>query len=269
MNNYEQHAFGCIPSKKDLRDYRLDKKVAYATQLPKEFEVPHSPIKNQANVCSCVAHSVAEVLEAMNKNKEKYSTNWIYGYRPVGYSQSSGMYPRQAIKTTVDLGYVLYDDFSGNVEMKEVKRMVDGSLEFLKEKAKKRKMVSYAYLKDRQEIKEAIYLTKNPVVVCVHCCDPFITDEDEVLITSKGRDGYHAMVCYGWNDKGLLIQNSWGENWGDHGTCIMPDDYPLTEAWVVANEESAWFITKPRGIWVRRLLQELLKFIQEIFSRNK
>lgn len=268
-HNYETYAFGCIPSKKDLRDYRVDKQIAYSSELPKEYKVPHSPIKNQANVCSCVAHAVAEVLEAMNKNKEKYSTNWIYGYRPLGYSQSKGMYPRQAIKTTIDLGYVLYDDFSGNTEMKEVKNLVDNSLSYLKEKAKSRKMISYAYLKNRLEIKEAIYLTGNPVVICVHCCDPFITDANEVLITSSKRSGYHAMVAYGWNEKGLLIQNSWGENWGDSGTCILPDDYPLTEAWVIADRESSWFISKPRGIWLRRLVQEIVNFLVEIFTKNK
>ena len=264
---YNNHAFGCIPSKKDLRDYRLDKKVAYSVLLPTEFEVPHSPIKNQGSVCSCVAHSVAEVLEAMNKNKEKYSTDWIYGYRPVSYSQSKGMYPRQAIKTTIDIGYVLYDDFSGNTEMREVKNKVDGSLTFLKAKAKSRKMVAYAYLKDRHEIKEAIYLTKNPVVICIHCCYPFITDEDEVLITSNKRDGYHAMVCYGWNDKGLLIQNSWGENWGDHGTCILPDDYPLNEAWAIADKESAPIIVKPGANGLRRLIQHIINFFVELFTK--
>lgn len=264
---FNNHAFGCIPSKKDLRDYRVDKKIAYAVQLPKEFEVPHSPIKNQANVCSCVAHAVVEVIEAMNKNKEKYSTNWVYGYRPIGYSQGLGMYPRQAIKTTVDLGYVLYDDFSGNTEMKEVKNRVDANLSFLKQKAKSRKMTSYAYLRNREEIKEAIYLTKSPVVICVHCCDPFITDEDEVLIVSNKYSGYHAMVAYGWNEKGLLIQNSWGENWGDHGTCILPDDYPLNEAWVIANKETADLIVKPKMDWLRRLIQHIINFFTEMFKK--
>ena len=267
MNN-EQHAFGCIPSKKDFRDYRIDKEVAYSVSLPDEFEVPHSPIKNQGGVCSCVAHSVAEVVEAMGKNKEVYSTDWIYGYRPITYAQTKGMFPRQAIKTTVDLGCVLEKDFPGNTEMKAVKTKVDGSLSLLKLQAKNHKMVSYAYLKNRQEIKEAIYMTKNPVLVCVHCCDPFITDKDEVLVTSKKYDGYHAMVCYGWNKKGLLIQNSWGDDWGDNGTCIMPDDYPLNEAWVIADEHSSWFITEPRGIWVRRLIQALINFVSEIFKKR-
>lgn len=264
---FSGHAFGCIPSTKDLRDYRLDKKIAYAVELPEEFQVNHSPIKNQGGVCSCVAHAVAETLEAMNLNKEKYSTNWIYGYRPITYSQSAGMYPRQAIKTTVDLGYVLYDDFSGNTEMKEVKESVDKNIDYLKNKAKDRKAVSYAYLKNRQEIKEAIYLTKSPVIVCVHCCDPFITDENEILITSNKYSSYHAMVCYGWNEKGLLIQNSWGENWGDHGTCILPDDYPINESWIITNEETSWFVNKPRGIWIRRFIQHIINFLKELFKK--
>lgn len=265
--NFNNYAFGCIPSKKDLRDYRINKKVAYAVSLPKKFEVAHSPIKNQADVCSCVAHAVVEVLEAMNNNKEKYSTNWIYGYRPIGYSLGKGMYPRQAIKTTNELGYVLYEDFAGNDEMRAVKNAVDKNLTLLKDKAKERKTAAYAYLKDRNEIKEAIYLTGNPVVICVHCCDPFITDADEVLITSNKYGGYHAMVAYGWNEKGLLIQNSWGENWGDHGTCILPDDYPLNEAWAIADEDTAAIIVKPGASWLRRLIQHIINFIAEILKK--
>ena len=82
MNNF---ATGCVPSKKDLRDYRLNKKVCHSSNLPESFEVGHSKIKNQGAICSCVAHSISEVLEELNGLKTGYSTAWIYGYRPFGY----------------------------------------------------------------------------------------------------------------------------------------------------------------------------------------
>ena len=82
---------GCIPSKKDIRDYKLNKKVCHAVNLPEKFEVEHSAIKNQGGVGSCVAHSVSEILEQLADNEIKYSTAWIYGYRPAGYYQGTGM----------------------------------------------------------------------------------------------------------------------------------------------------------------------------------
>lgn len=262
----DEHAAGCIQSKKDLRDYRLNKNIAMG-DLPEEFSVEHSPIKNQGGVCSCVAHAVAEVLEAISKNTEKYSTNWIYGYRPTGYHQGKGMSTRQAIKTTCDVGYVLYEDFAGNDEMKAVKEAVDKNLNFLRIKASERKAYSYAALTTREEIKKAIYLTKNPVVLCVHCCNPFETDEEGVLVYSNKFGGYHAMVCYGWNEKGLLIQNSWGENWANNGTCILPDNYPFSEAWMIADSEEKYLIVRPSGYWWRKLLQAIINFIVRMFQK--
>ena len=266
--NIENYDGGCLAPKKDLRDYRINTHIAFASELPDKFEVKHSEIKNQGGVCSCVAHSVCEVLEAINDNKEKYSTNWIYGYRPFGYYVGKGMYTRQACKTASDVGYVLYDDFKGNDEMNAVKETVDKNITFLKDKAKDRKTFAYASLKNREEIKKAIFMTRHPVVVCVHCCSPFIVDDNNELVYSDKFGGYHAMVCYGWNERGLLLQNSWGENFGDHGTCILPDNYPFSEAWLIANTQDEYLVLRPKGFWLRQLLQAILNFIIRMFNNK-
>lgn len=259
-------ASGCVESDNDLRDYRLNNNIAMVLQLPEEFEVEHSPIKNQGGVCSCVAHSVAEVLEAINNNEEKYSTNWIYGYRPGGYYQKKGMLPRQAIKTACKVGYILYDDFKGNDEMNTVKHTVDNNIKFLKEKASERKTYSYALLKNRNEIKRAIFLTKHPIVIAVHCCDPFIVDENNILVYSDKFQGYHCMVCYGWNKDGLLIQNSWGETWGNKGTCILPENYPYSEAWLVADTTDEYMIVKPKMYFIRKIVQSIVNSFKKVFE---
>lgn len=263
MNNYEQHAFGGIESKKDLRDYKLSN-VAMAVSLPDEFEVEHSEIKNQGQVCSCVAFSVAETLEAINENKEKYSTNWIYGYRPFGYYKGKGMMIRQALNTILKLGYVLQSDFSGNTEVKAVIDTVDEHIDQLKEKAGNRKIYAYAKIRNRDELKRILYLTKHPVVILVHCVNPFVTDENNIIQYSDVFSGYHAMVCYGWNELGLLLQNSWGDDWGNSGTAILSDIYPLREAWFIADEKSSYMVVKPRWYWLRSFVQR----IKDIFSKN-
>ena len=264
MNEYfiDNHAAGCFESKKDLRDFRLSKE-AMSLQLPEEYEVEHSEIKDQGQVCSCVAHSVCEILEIMNYNEEKYSTNWIYGYRPFGSYQRKGMFPRQAVKTPANVGYVLYDDFKGNDEMNGVKEIVDRNINFLKDKAKDRKTYSYARLVNRNEIKKAIYLTGYPVLICIHCCKPFSLDENNVLIYSDKFQGFHALVCYGWNKDGLLIQNSWGENWGNNGCAILPDNYPITEAWMIANSETSFSIVKPKNYFIRKVVQKIINIFRK------
>ena len=44
------------------------------------------------------------------------------------------------------------------------------------------------------------------------------------------------MIIYGWNEKGWLIQNSWGTYWGKKGRAILPYDVKIREAWGVTDE---------------------------------
>ena len=46
------------------------------------------------------------------------------------------------------------------------------------------------------------------------------------------------MVIYGWNEKGWLVQNSWGPLWGNKGTCILPFDTEFNSVWGVIDQES-------------------------------
>ena len=46
----------------------------------------------------------------------------------------------------------------------------------------------------------------------------------------------HAMVIYGWNEKGWLIQNSWGKLWGTKGTIILPYSIEFNSVWGVYDE---------------------------------
>lgn len=64
---------GAIKSPFDLRNYKLSKKVCSNIQLPENFELEHSHIKDQGIVNSCVAHSLSEILESRDNNN--YSTD--------------------------------------------------------------------------------------------------------------------------------------------------------------------------------------------------
>ena len=109
--------YGVIPSKRDIRDYRLNKKIAQVIDLPDSFGVGVTRIKNQGQVGSCVAHSLSSIVE--HTDHILYSTDWIYGYRPFGYYQGDGMMPSQALKTVTQLGAVRYIDLPSNTEMPE------------------------------------------------------------------------------------------------------------------------------------------------------
>lgn len=270
-DNYDEEPIygkGYIPSKKDIRDYRLNK-VYHAVPLPDSFEVEHSRIKNQGAVGSCVAHSVSEVLEALEDRNKEYSTSWIYGYRPTGYWQGTGMVTSDALKTVNKVGSLTEETLPGNYEMPDAKQLVKRHLSVYKEEAGKDKVVAYAKLRTIQEIKEAIYMTKKPIVICILCSDLKL-DENYIAYIPDGATGGHAVVCYGWNEIGLLIQNSWGENWGNKGCFILPYEHPFSEAWVLTKDPN--IAIKPNAFALREFIVNLFKviatFIKGLFKKR-
>lgn len=263
-----ERKYGFIESPKDLRDYKINK-VYRSINLPTEFQVAHSKIKDQGMVNSCVAHAVSEVLEA--KDGINYSTGWIYGYRPVGYYQGEGMVTSQALRTINKVGYVKNEDLDVNIEMQEAKNIVDKNINILKDRASNRKIASYARLTTDNEIKQALYTSNKPVLLAIMVgIDGIELDKKNVAYVPQEYGGGHQMVCYGWNETGFLIQNSWGENWGDKGTFILPYAYPIAEAWLIKFQGEVCdtsSIVKPKLFILRKILMKIYNFIKKLFKR--
>ena len=261
---------GCVPSKKDIRDYRLNKKVCHASNLPEMFSVEHSKIKNQQSVGSCVAHSTAEIVEQLHNDGIAQSTAWVYGYRPFGYFQGEGMMPCNALKTVTKMGCIKYDDCPGNFEIPEAKNYISKNIEKYKKEASQDKMASYARLHNYNDIKEAIYKTGKPVLVCIRTQGLKLDENYIAQIPPIFVTGGHAVVCYGWNETGLLIQNSWGEGWGNKGCFILPYAYGFTEAWVLTKDEEV--VAKPFAFALREALVKVIRaigdFLVKIFVKS-
>ena len=72
--------FGCKPSPKDLRDYKIANLSQRNITYPEHFILDNLPqIKNQTTVNSCVAHAMSSILEYHDKSVHTLSTNFIYG----------------------------------------------------------------------------------------------------------------------------------------------------------------------------------------------
>jgi len=153
--------------------------------------------------------------------------------------------------------------------MPKAKQIVKKNLAVYKQEAGKDKVVAYAKLRTIQEIKEAIYMTGKPVVICILCSDLKL-DENYIAYIPDGATGGHAVVCYGWNEIGLLIQNSWGESWGDKGCFILPYEHPFSEAWVLTKDPD--IAIKPRAFAFREFFVNLVKliatFIKGLFKKK-
>ena len=277
MSQYE-HGPGYVPSSKDLRDYRVNRKVAMAIALPDRFEVPHGTIKNQKSVGSCVAYSTVSVLEAAYEkyhgDVEYFSNAWIYGYRPIGYHQGIGMMPKDALKTITKVGYLEFHDLPGNYEMPEAKQIVDEKLDYYKGLASVRHAASYARLYSYKEIKQAIYLTGLPVIMSIPTSGKGGIELDEnyiaMVLDGNRQSSSHMVCCYGWNESGLLIQNSWGLDFGNKGVFILPEEYGFGEAWAISfdNKTSSGdqIVVKPGLYRLKEVIMKVFAIIKGLFN---
>lgn len=264
---------GYIPSPKDLRDYKIAKSVRKQIVLPEEFQLIPTMIKDQGDVGSCVAHAVSSALEA--DQNVMFSTGWIYGYRPEDYYQDVGMIPREALKTIQKVGAVKFKNFPYNIEMQRGKVVVDNNLTVLTNYANEFKIHSYAKLSTIQEIKEFLYTVKLPVPFAINTYNGMDIDENNIIkipdFENEECTGGHMMLILGWNEKGFILQNSWGIEWGNKGLAILPYEYPISEAWgltidapvepEVEIEPIQPVIVKPDFYWIRKILQYLLNLI--------
>lgn len=229
---------------------------------PEEFYLTMPAIKDQGIVNSCVAHSLSTLLEELYKdNGLTFSTGFIYGYRPLGYSQGEGMYPREALKTLQKLGDVKEFNFSHNKEMPEIKKLVEDNLTELKPLASNYKIKSYARIYTEDDIKKCIY-NGCPVPVSIPVYNDLKLNDNNIVEQPVGNiNGYHMIILYGWNTNGYLFQNSWGTNWGKNGRAILPYNYEIDSAWAIATLENN--IETYQTIW-QKIYSWFIKVIKYI-----
>lgn len=228
-----EYGKGCLPDKLDIRDYKLKKGLSMAVAYPESFECQRGPyIKSQGSVGSCVAHATSEVLEAHNPNGGKISTNFTYGIHKKLYGTlGPGMYCRDACKIAHEYGVPNYEYCAGNTEVTQVYAIAEEAFakpEVL-ENAAKNRIDSFAKLRTVNDIKYAL-MNYGPVLASItwYSKNKVVNG---ILQKDGEKDGGHAIMIYGWNQNGFLMQNSWGLYWGVKGCCVIPYDYQLTDAY--------------------------------------
>ena len=193
-----KHGLGAKLSPVDVRDYKFDKKCM-AINYPETFECSkRTAIKDQGSVGSCVAHSMAEILEYHNEEL-KMSTNFIYGIHHKLYGTTGpGMYVRSALKISQKYGDPEYTYCVGNTEVDKVYELAERAFGNPKamENAKEHRISSYAKVSSMDSIKYA--LTRyGPVIACIPWYSGNKVNPLGQLMQGLSMDGYHAIVIRG------------------------------------------------------------------------
>ena len=260
--------FSTLVSPFDIRDYKV---AVTAEEFPESFKLPEVSVKNQGSTGSCVAHACSTVVEFHNKRQENtdivFSTEFIYGYRPAGYYVGEGMYVRNALKTLKDLGDCPLSDLKGNHKCPEAMEIVEAKLEDLKDKAYPHRISTYAKVSTADEIKQAL-MSFGYVVASMKWYRDYKLKNGVYTYTSNDNYGYHCVVIYGWDERGWLVQNSWGSGWGQKGKFVVPFDFKWTESWAVTDEiKGEGDVVRPDDNWFVKNFSNIINAIANFFRK--
>lgn len=241
---------GCLLREPHLSDYKYNIVSSSNSQnvgnFPSNFRLWTSGIKNQQTKSTCVAHAIATLKETQEyydtTDKKLFSTSWIYGNRTDEQYQGEGMYIQEALSNLKNYGAVYAEDLPDNLDYNDSVNIISVRREELLELARTHKIKNYAVPNTVNDIKSSLYFDKSPVIIGVEIFDSFYDIDNTGIATvpnykTERSYGGHAVTIIGWtvikNKEYWVVQNSWGEYWGDNGVCYIGinDNFPIYEKW--------------------------------------
>lgn len=262
---------GALFSEPDVRDYKLIY-TAPRTNFPKSFALKMRGIKNQGDVGSCVAHSLASIIEYYNfiqtGDTSEMSIGYIYGNRKTSNHKDSGMVMRDALEAVRQYGDVPKEMFPYNEETPKAIMLFDRKYKQLFNKGYPNRISQYCRVDSVNAIKASL-MAGNPVLMAMLWYSDMEVVDGVLTTNRKGCDGGHCMFIYGWDERGWRVQNSWGEDWGNEGCMIVPYDMPIEEFWTLTdNVINDTTVKKPYSSKPGKIIAKVINKVNKIFNKN-
>jgi hypothetical protein len=263
MKDFSKYKLDVQPSPIDQRDYKAE------TIFPKRVKVPATldlrpdlqPVRDQGSQGSCVAQVGACMKEWQEFEDvgfdQHMSPQFIYNNRS---TSGEGMHARDLMQILRNIGSVPESMFPYGHDGRPSKELF--------EEASNYKIQHYAQVDTIEGLKTA--LSKNGP------CEgtfPVYNYGGRLWKPSANSSllGYHAMTFVGYDLKGFIIRNSWGDDWEDNGYTVFPyEDWGLqVESWTTIDAESGsedfddsfrefWFY---KWRWVKENWKTLIYFV--------
>jgi C1A family cysteine protease len=240
----------------DPRDYKVKLFLAKPVELPivVDYRKDALPIRDQGDQGSCAAMAGAAMKEWQERMDsgltEYFSPQFIYNNRED--PDEEGMNMRDLMGILKDHGdcqesVFLYGDLS-----KPPERAYELAAYF--------KIKGFAAVESAEELKAALY-QYGPCIIAV----PVYNYTERMWKQKSGEKllGGHALAVYGYNEQGFIIRNSWSDDWGQDGYCIMSfADFGLAwEYWSTIDATSPKPEPKPKKKWFKWWMVVLGLFI--------
>lgn len=245
--------FGALRDVHDVRD-RAYRAAALAPSIPQRIDLRQwaGPIKDQGEEGSCTGHAFSSAREWIARRYEKsspvLSPQFLYVEELIAdktFPNDEGAMPRTACATLTTKGCCeasLYpyiaEKFTGPTVEQE-------------QNALKFRTGAYHRISSLHDLLSCVSdPTPWPVTVGFTVYDSFMSDKTAdtgvmaIPQSGEAKQGGHEVLCVGYDlpNQLALIQNSWGDAWGQRGYFWMPFSVlasPDTDLWVV-HTGGAW-----------------------------
>jgi C1A family cysteine protease len=183
------------------------------------------PVIHQGNVSSCVAWTIDYEMMGWYAKRQGLNVDAfapMYTYSQINGGVDHGSYASQALNVAMTKGSDVQSDYwQGNFDWKTQPTAAEHA------NAAHYKITGYEPLFNQYSgigsngsvlIQNALAAGK-PVAISL----PIRYGFDHISATVPDQDtttasrGGHEILALGYDQSGLLVQNSWGETWGDHG----------------------------------------------------
>ena len=132
------------------------------------------------------------------------------------------MYLRDGLKVIQKYGDVEYTLLPGNTNTPQACQKVNNNFEELKEKAFPNRISTYYKINSLDELKYSLY-HHGPVVASMKWYNDSKINSDGIYCYTPNEQFYgHAVLILGWDENNLIIQNSWGIDFGKKGLFYVP-----------------------------------------------
>lgn len=219
---------GLIKGIRDTRDYEYKPTGISLSSIDLRDKFP--VVTNQGAYNSCTANAVCALMDYYLVHKKKFPWDiyncseaflWYYSRKSEGVNDiNSGVVLRNVFKTILDKGFVPQDlwDFDKGYKTEPYDRVQIAGLMY---KLYLKQLPSYQRLYTINDIKNALS-NEYPVVFGYPVTKEFMNLKTENVDSINGTIiGNHAMIIVGYNSDGFIVRNSWGNNWGNNGHCIL------------------------------------------------